>query len=66
MRRSICHCEPSYASAGEIRTWKFIYTPSNNLPKGARLKFDLQSKRREIDWQIPTSNLRKMMVLFML
>lgn len=59
MRRSICYCEPSHALAGETRTWKFIYTPSVNLPKGARLKFDLQSKGREIDWQIPTSNLKK-------
>lgn len=59
MRRSICYCEPSHALAGEVRTWKFIYTPSTNLPKGTRLKFDLQSKGREIDWQIPSSNLKK-------
>lgn len=59
MRRSICHCEPSYALAGETRSWKFIYIPSNNLPKGTRLKFDLQTKGREIDWQIPTTNLKK-------
>lgn len=59
MRRSICYCEPSYALAGEIKTWKFIYTPSSNLPKGTRLKFDLQTKGREIDWQIPSTNLKK-------
>ena len=59
MRRSICYCEPNYASAGESRTWKFIYTPSATLPKGTRLKFDLQSKGREIDWQIPSVNLKK-------
>lgn len=59
MRRSICYCEPNFASAGEIRTWKFIYTPSVNLPKGTRLKFDLQSKGREIDWQIPSVNIKK-------
>lgn len=59
MRRSICYCEPNYASAGEARTWKFIYTPSATLPKGTRLKFDLQTKGREIDWQIPSANLKK-------
>ena len=59
MRRSICYCEPNFASAGETRTWKFTYTPSVNLPKGTRLKFDLQSKGREIDWQIPSVNLKK-------
>jgi hypothetical protein len=59
MRRSICYCEPNYASAGEAKTWKFIYTPSVALPKGTRLKFDLQSKGREIDWQLPSVNLKK-------
>lgn len=59
MRRSICYCEPNYALAGENKTWQFIYTPSVALPKGTRLKFDLQSKGREIDWQIPSVNLKK-------
>lgn len=59
MRRSICYCEPNYALAGESNTWKFIYTPSTTLPKGTKLKFDLQSKGREIDWHIPTANLKK-------
>lgn len=59
MRRSICYCEPSSAVAGEIGNWKFVYTPSINLPKGTRLKFDLLSKGRDIDWQIPTTNLKK-------
>lgn len=59
MRRSICYCEPSYAIAGEKNTWKFIYTPSTSLPKGTRLKFDLQSKGREIDWEIPDVNLKQ-------
>lgn len=59
MRRSISYCEPSTAQAGETRTWKFIYTPSANLPKGTRLRFDLQSKGREIDWEIPSVNLKK-------
>ena len=59
MRRSICYCEPAHALAGEAKTWKFIYTSSINLPKGTRLKFDLQSKGREIDWELPSVNLKK-------
>lgn len=59
MRRSICYCEPSQALAGETKTWKFIYTPSTNIPKGAKLRFDLQTKGRDIDWEIPSSNLKK-------
>lgn len=59
MRRSICYCEPSTASAGEVNAWHFVYTPSIDLPKGAKLKFDLQSKGREIDWEIPSANLKK-------
>src|ERR1700722_3624846 len=59
MRRSICYCEPNIASAGEVHTWKFIYTPSAELPKGTKLKFDLQSKGRSIDWEIPSVNLAK-------
>lgn len=59
MRRSICHCEPGFAYAGESKTWKFIFTPSAKLPKGTKLRFDLQSKGREIDWQIPSTNLKK-------
>lgn len=56
MRRSICYCEPSVALAGEISNWKFIYTTASNLPKGTRLRFDLGSKGRSIDWQIPLIN----------
>lgn len=59
MRRSICYCEPSQARAGETNTWKFIYTTATTLPKGTRLKFDLQSKGRDIDWEIPSANLKK-------
>ncbi|MCH9633679.1 MAG: hypothetical protein S4CHLAM7_04110 [Chlamydiae bacterium] len=54
MRRSICFCEPSLALAGQEGTWKFIYTTSQTLEKGACLKFDLLSKGREIDWELPT------------
>lgn len=59
MRRSICFCEPSTALAGETNTWQFIYTTAAALPKGTRLKFDLGSKGRAIDWQIPSSNLKE-------
>lgn len=58
MRRSLCYCSPSYALAGQVTTWKFAYTPSSNLPKGAQLKFDLLSNGREIDWQVPSVNLK--------
>lgn len=59
MRRSICYCEPNGASAGEINTWTFVYTPSISLPKGTRLRFDLASKGRDIDWEVPSANLKK-------
>lgn len=54
MRRSICFCEPSNVYAGEVGTWKFVYTPGSNLPKGTLLKFDLGSEGRPIDWEIPS------------
>lgn len=59
MRRSICYCEPSVASAGEVNTWKFVYTPSVDLPKGTKLKFDIVSQGRDLDWGIPSANLKK-------
>lgn len=59
MRRSICYCVPSIALAGDINTWKFVYTTSTNLPKGTKLKFSLGSKGRNIDWEVPSANLKK-------
>ena len=59
MRRSICYCSPSVGQAGNDATWKFIYTPSSSLPKGAKIKFDLNSQGREIDWEIPSADLKK-------
>lgn len=59
MRRSICFCEPTIALAGEVSTWKFSYTTAATLPKGTRLKFDLNSKGREIDWEVPQVNLKE-------
>lgn len=58
MRRSICYCEPNVVLAGEVNTWKFIFTPAVSLPKGTLLRFDLCSKGRTIDWQIPETNLK--------
>ncbi len=58
MRRSICYIEPNISLAGQTGTWKFIYTPSTNIPKGAKLKFDLLSKGKPIDWMIPQTNMR--------
>ena len=59
MRRSICYCEPSAALAGETSHWKFIYTTANHLPRGTKLRFDLNSRGRPIDWQIPQTNLKE-------
>ncbi|TXI41915.1 MAG: DUF3604 domain-containing protein [Nitrosomonas sp.] len=53
MRRSICFCEPNVALAGELNTWKFIYTTTITLPKNTRMRFDLGTKGRDIDWQLP-------------
>src|SRR5579872_2594772 len=59
MRRSLCICEPNVAQAGDIDTWSFTYTTATPLPKGTRLKFDLLSKGRPIDWEIPQVNLKE-------
>lgn len=59
MRRSICYCDPVHAKAGEVNTWTCVFTTSAALPKGARLRFDMQTKGRGIDWEIPSSNLKK-------
>jgi hypothetical protein len=59
MRRSICYCEPNLALAGELSTWKFSYTTAVSLPKGTKLRFDILSRGREIDWEIPTVNVKE-------
>lgn len=59
MRRSICQTEPTFVRAGATGTWKFHYTTAVALPKGAKLKFDLQSQGRDIDWEPPTSDLKE-------
>ncbi len=59
MRRSICFSEPNAALAGDISNWKFVYTTASHLPKGAKLRFDLESKGRPIDWQVPSANIKE-------
>ncbi len=59
MRRSVCYCEPNIAFAGETNTWTFVYTSSIDLPKGTKFKFDILSKGRGIDWEVPTTNLKQ-------
>lgn len=59
MRRSICYCEPNVALAGQSKNWKFIYTTATLLPKGTKLRFDLESKGSDLDWQLPDTNLKK-------
>lgn len=58
MRRSICYSEPNLALAGEVATWKFSYTTATILPKGTRLKFDIGSQSRDVDWEIPSTHLK--------
>ncbi len=57
MRRSICYTEPGIALAGQTGTWKFHYTTATSLPEGTRVKFDLLSMGRDIDWEIPSVDL---------
>jgi hypothetical protein len=59
MRRSLCVTEPHNAAAGETNSWKFVYTTALTLPKGAKLKFDLQTQGRDIDWEIPQIDIKK-------
>ncbi|MBS0648292.1 MAG: DUF3604 domain-containing protein [Verrucomicrobia bacterium] len=58
MRRSICVCEPMSCYAGEIGNFRFVYTPAVNLPKGTKLRFDLATKGRNIDWELPQTNVK--------
>lgn len=58
MRRAICITEPNYCLAGEEKTFKFIFTPAVNLSKGAKLRFDMMARRKEMEWEIPSVNLK--------
>ncbi|MEG0037032.1 MAG: DUF3604 domain-containing protein [Victivallaceae bacterium] len=57
MRRSVCYTEPSSVRAGQISTWRFYYNPSFTLPKGTKLKFDILSEGKMIDWETPLLDL---------
>lgn len=59
MRRSLAYTEPKKAYAGQVGTWKFVYSPSSTLPKGTMLKFDIGSFGRDFEWQIPETSTRK-------
>lgn len=59
MRRSINLTQPPHCYAGQVQTWKFIHIPSQDLPKGTRLRFDLCTFGRSIDWNSPTVDLKK-------
>jgi hypothetical protein len=58
MRRSICVCEPMGCFAGETGNFRFVYTPAVNLPKGTKLRFDLMTRGRPIDWELPQTNIK--------
>jgi Protein of unknown function (DUF3604) len=55
MRRSLCVVEPSVVIAAQMGNYIFTYTTSVTLPKGTKLKFDILSKGRMIDWQVPSA-----------
>lgn len=59
MRRSICNSEPQFARAGQTATWKFHYTTATSLPAGTRVKFDMLSQGRDIDWEVPSADLEQ-------
>lgn len=59
MRRSICFCEPNVALAGVLGHWKFVYTTASHLPKGTKLRFDLESHGTALEWQLPQTNIKK-------
>jgi len=44
--------------AGEVGNFRFVYTPAVNLPKGAKLRFDLATRGRNIDWELPQTNVK--------
>ncbi len=54
MRRSIAYTEPKFALAGQRNHWKFVYTAAAHLPKGAKLKFDMLSKGKAYEWELPS------------
>ena len=59
MRRSICYCEPKYALAGQTSNYSFVFISSTDLPSGTKLLFDVKSDGRDIEWEIPKTDLKK-------
>ena len=59
MRRSICTTDPHFAIAGQRKTWKFLYTPANSIPKNSKLTFEIKSDQRPIDWELPQTDIKK-------
>lgn len=59
MRRSICYCEPKYALAGQVTHFRFIFISAISLPAGTKMLFDLKSDGRDIEWEIPGTDLKK-------
>lgn len=59
MRRSICITEPKTVLAGQPSTVKFSYLSSSNIPAKSLLRFDTLTKGRDIDWQLPQTNVKK-------
>jgi hypothetical protein len=62
MRRSICVTEPTYATAGNSGSWKFIFTTAAALPKGTKMRFDLGGAGRPFDWQVPETAGKKNLI----
>jgi hypothetical protein len=59
MARSVSYCEPKAALAGQVTHFKFIHHTGIPLPAKTKLRFDLDSLGRPIDWQIPQTNPKK-------
>lgn len=66
MRRSLSYCDPNTCYAGDEGAWTFNFAPATALGKGTRLRFDMNSFAREIDWQIPQTNSERENAIFAL
>ncbi len=59
MRRSICISDPPFGYVEQAGTWKFSYTTAASLPKGTRCRFEIQSRGRPMDWEVPSAQVKK-------
>lgn len=57
MRRSVCYVNPSIVRAGQISTWRFVYSPANFLPEKTKLRFDLDVQGKVTEWEVPSPDL---------